>query len=123
MDHGRKSNAGRPERTSVTPGKRPDGRPHSADFLDEELRNDWWNQDFLALMGRRLRLEECHTVLDCGCGRGHWSRALAGTLPPDAVIVGVDKESAWIVDAAASSQRADLSHRFRFQQGFVEDLP
>jgi SAM-dependent methyltransferase len=89
----------------------------------EEGRDDWWNRDFLELIGRRLRLELCHSVLDLGCGRGHWSRSLVPLLPPDARIVGIDKEAAWIADADKCRQRAGLSDRVRYQQGLVDRLP
>src|SRR6266851_2897752 len=79
----------------------PADRPHSADFLMEEGRNDWWNRDFLELMGRRLRLDECRRVLDFGCGRGHWSRSLSVALSADAEVVGIDKEAVWVAEAEA----------------------
>jgi ubiquinone/menaquinone biosynthesis C-methylase UbiE len=101
--------------------KRPDAL-HSADFLDEEGRDAWWNADFLELMGRRLRLEACRSVLDCGC-RGHWSRALSVALSSGAEVVGIDREPEWIAEASAAAQSAGQSRRFRFQQGLVEDLP
>lgn len=106
-----------------SPSKNSAERPHSADFLMEEGRNHWWNRDFLELMGRRLRLDACRRVLDVGCGRGHWSRELAVALSPDATIVGIDNEAAWIAEAEAWRQRAGLSDRFRYQRGFVEKLP
>lgn len=89
----------------------------------EEGRDDWWNRDFVELMGRRLRLHECRTVLDCGCGRGHWSRALSHTLPADAEVVGVDREATWIADAEEIARRAALPGCFRYQQASVEELP
>ena len=89
----------------------------------EEGRDDWWNRDFLELMGRRLRLDECRTVLDCGCGRGHWSRALSATLRADAEVVGVDREATWISDAEEIARRGGLSGCFRYQQASVEELP
>jgi SAM-dependent methyltransferase len=101
----------------------PADRPHSADFLMEEGRDDWWNRDFLELMGRRLRLDACRRVLDLGCGRGHWSRSLAVALSADAEVVGIDKEAVWVAEAEACRQRAGLSGRFRYKQGFVDDLP
>lgn len=100
-----------------------DQRPHSADFLLDEGRDDWWNGDFLELMGRRLRLDACRSVLDCGCGRGHWSRALSPVLPSGSEIVGIDREAEWIADAGAIADQAGLSGRIRYEQGSVEQLP
>lgn len=96
--------------------------PHSADALAEASRDHWWNRDFLELMGRRLRLGECRRVLDAGCGRGHWGRALSAALPSDASILGVDREAAWVSDARDIAQRLGLEGRFRYRQGDVEAL-
>lgn len=104
------------------PPEDPADRPHSADFLREEGRDNWWNRDFLELMGRRLRLDVCRRVLDLGCGRGHWSRSLSVALPAEAQVVGIDKEPAWIAEAEACRREMGLSDRFRYQQGFVEKL-
>src|ERR1043166_4280041 len=98
----------------------PADRPHSADFLMEEGRDNWWNRDFLELMGRRLRLDVCRRVLDLGCGRGHWSRSLSVALSADAQVLGIDKEAAWVVEAEACRQAFGLSDRFCYRQGFVE---
>ena len=40
--------------------------------FDGEWRDIWWNQDFLELMARRCRVENVSSVLDVGCGAGHW---------------------------------------------------
>ena len=46
---------------------------HSADYFGEQ-RDSWWNQDILALLGQRWGLEKVNTVLDVGCGLGHWGQ-------------------------------------------------
>lgn len=94
-----------------------DPTPHSAPYLDDH-RNFWWNRDFLELMARRLELAQVRTVLDVGCGLGHWGRALSGVLAADAHITGVDQEQAWIAQAGGAE-----SARCRYVQGRAEALP
>ncbi|MFZ4398162.1 MAG: hypothetical protein ACOYOU_21315, partial [Kiritimatiellia bacterium] len=36
---------------------------HSEEYFKED-RDFWWNHDFLELMARRLRLDECRSLLD-----------------------------------------------------------
>jgi 2-polyprenyl-3-methyl-5-hydroxy-6-metoxy-1,4-benzoquinol methylase len=51
-------------------------KPHSADYFGA-TRDFWWNHDFLELMSARWRLAAVRSVLDVGCGVGHWGRCLA----------------------------------------------
>jgi SAM-dependent methyltransferase len=44
-------------------------------------------------------------------------------LSADAEVVGIDKEAVWVAEAEDWRRRAGLSDRFRYQQGFVDDLP
>src|SRR5689334_22752969 len=71
--------------------------PHSEDWFGDE-RDHWWNQDFLALMARRWRLDRVKRVLDVGCGQGHWGRALLPHLPR-ASLTGIDPEPEWVTRA------------------------
>src|SRR5262249_42805541 len=74
----------------------PDQRqPHSAEFFND-MREFWWNLDFLQLMAQRLDLARVASMLDVGCGVGHWGRALAQVLPATAQITGVDFEEKWV---------------------------
>ena len=57
-------------------------KPHSAEYFGE-YRDFWWNSDFLKLMANRLQLDQAKTVLDVGCGIGHWGQILAPVLPKD----------------------------------------
>lgn len=95
---------------------------HSAAYFGE-ARDHWWNPDFLALMAKRWDLAKAQTVLDVGCGVGHWSRTLAPFLPPDASIVGIDREPDWVEEASRRASRVDGSRSFRFLQGLAERLP
>lgn len=102
----------------------PDGdkRPHSAEFFND-MRDHWWSPDFLGLMGRRLGFESVSSVLDVGCGVGHWGRALAAALPSHARITGVDREEEWVRGAAARAERAGLGDRSTFVRGDAAALP
>jgi SAM-dependent methyltransferase len=94
-------------------------KPHSAEYLND-LRDYWWNADFLALMGERLDFKDISTVLDVGAGVGHWGRALAPHLPAHATLIGIDREPQWVEEAARRAQKAGLP--FRYQLGDVLHL-
>ena len=97
-------------------------KPHSAEYFGES-RNHWWNEDFLQLIGERLQLHRAKSVLDVGCGVGHWGRALAPVLSEDARVLGVDREPRWVSEAAARAEAVGLGERFRYQQGDATSLP
>lgn len=90
---------------------------HSEAFLDD-LRDSWWNGDYLQLVARRLDLGRVREALDVGAGQGHWTRLVAGLLSPEANIVGVEREPDWVAEA---SRRARPNQRFL--QGSAERLP
>src|ERR1700722_14345442 len=94
---------------------------HSALYFDDQ-RDHWWNRDFLELMGQRLRFDNVHKLLDVGCGMGHWGRALAQALPPDAQVIGIDREPIWIEEARAHTRAAGGADRFDFQVGRADAL-
>jgi ubiquinone/menaquinone biosynthesis C-methylase UbiE len=97
-------------------------RPHSAEFFNE-MRDFWWNLDFLQLMAVRLDFARVTSVLDVGCGLGHWGRALAQVLPASARITGVDREDEWVRGAAQRADRAGLAARCEFFKGDAMALP
>jgi len=71
---------------------------HSAAFFDDQ-RDYWWNEDFLRLVVERLGLGPVRSVLDVGCGLGHWSRVLSRVLPAVMELTGIDPEEAWVRQA------------------------
>ncbi len=96
-------------------------KPHSADYFGD-ARDFWWNRDFLELMARRWELSRVKSVLDVGCGVGHWGRCLASLLPSECALTGIDREPQWVEEAAKRS--AVLGNRpVSFVQGDVERLP
>jgi len=97
-------------------------QPHSAEFFND-MREFWWNPDFLRLMGERLGFASITNVLDVGCGVGHWGRVLAEVLPAHAQLTGVDPEAQWVRGAALRAERAGLAARCTFTQGDAMALP
>jgi ubiquinone/menaquinone biosynthesis C-methylase UbiE len=97
-------------------------KPHSWEYFGE-ARDFWWNPDFLELMAARLRFDRVETVLDAGCGIGHWGQLLAGVLPPQAQVIGVDPEERSLARARERAIQFNLAGRFQYQQGDVTALP
>lgn len=80
-------------------------RPHSEEWFGDQ-RDHWWNADFLDLMARRWDLRSVRSLLDVGCGIGHWSRLLFPRLGAGATLVGIDREPRWVAEASAQFRRA-----------------
>jgi ubiquinone/menaquinone biosynthesis C-methylase UbiE len=97
-------------------------KPHSWEYFGE-ARDFWWNLDFLELMAARLKFDQVRTVLDAGCGIGHWGQLLARVLPPHAQFVGIDPEPLSLARARERAIQFDVADRFRYQQGDVTALP
>lgn len=99
------------------------GRPeHSAEHFGD-TRDHWWNADFLRLLAARWRLHEARDVLDVGCGVGHWGALLAGLLPRDARLTGLDREAGWIAEARARAPSRGLEGRATYVEGDLRQLP
>lgn len=95
---------------------------HSAAYFGE-TRDYWWNADFLELLAHRWRLAEARSVLDVGCGAGHWGRTLGRFVAEDAHIVGVDREAGWVEAAQRAATERGIDHIFEYRQGIAESLP
>jgi 2-polyprenyl-3-methyl-5-hydroxy-6-metoxy-1,4-benzoquinol methylase len=96
-------------------------KPHSAEYFGDQ-RDFWWNPDFVALMAKRWSLSSARSILDAGCGVGHWGRVLAPHLSPEASVIGLDREAEWVEKAAETAKDKELS-RFSYRQGDVNALP
>lgn len=96
--------------------------PHSGHYFGDQ-RDLWWNYDFVELMAKRWELASVEQVLDVGCGIGHWGFTLAPFLNPEAQIMGVDPEAAWIEKATQRAQEKGMNQRCHFQMGKAEQLP
>ncbi len=95
---------------------------HSQDYMNEQ-RNFWWNVDFLELMAKRWQFSKVRSVLDVGCGLGHWGQLLANVLPSDCQFTGVDRDVEWTVRAKERVRQKGLGDRFSYHPGHAEALP
>lgn len=88
-----------------------------------DWRDLWWNEDYLALCARRLELGHVGRALDVGCGAGHWGQRLLPHLAPDARLVGVDREPAFLRLAAARAAERGIAERVELRAATAEALP
>jgi SAM-dependent methyltransferase len=100
----------------------PTKKPHSAEYFGDQ-RDHWWNQDFMGLMAKRLGLGEVHKALEVGSGVGHFGRVLLPHLAPEAQLFGIDREEAWVKEAAARAERLGLGARLRYRLGDANKIP
>lgn len=96
--------------------------PHSTDYFGSQ-RDFWWNQDYLELLARRWRLERVESVVDVGAGLGHWGVLLTSVLPPQASVVGVERDARSIEQARQRARDLGLSERCSYLQGVAGELP
>jgi SAM-dependent methyltransferase len=95
---------------------------HSAEHFGD-TRDHWWNVDFLRLMANRWKLDAVRSVLDVGCGIGHWGMLLASVMPENVHVTGIDREPSWVQHANERAATRGLGGRFVFQQGEAQRLP
>lgn len=95
---------------------------HSAEYFGK-TRNYWWNNDFLELMAKRWNLAQVQNVLDVGCGIGHWGFVLSNFLPTTARLIGIDRESEWILKATEIAKHCELNSRYSYQFGDANQIP
>jgi SAM-dependent methyltransferase len=73
-------------------------------------------------MVARLGLGAVRSVLDVGCGLGHWSRELAQVLPQVTEITGVDPDASWVKQARLTDGEESAA-KASVVQGRGENLP
>ena len=71
-----------------------ENKGHSESYFGD-YRDFWWNPSFIELTAKRLELFKHTSMLDVGCGQGHWTRILAPFLSPHAKITAVDSDKRW----------------------------
>ncbi len=97
-------------------------KPHSTEYFGD-YRDYWWNRDFLELMAKRLHLDNFTTVLDVGCGIGHWGQLLSTVMPASTTFTGVDRETASILEATIKATELGVGKRFTYVPGDANKLP
>ena len=96
---------------------------HSEDYFGD-YRNFWWNKGFLELTAKRLKLQKIHSMLDVGCGQGHWTRILAPFLHSHASITAVDNDPRWFLENTELTNIFKQSHHpFQLLKGEADSLP
>lgn len=96
---------------------------HSEQYLKAEARDFWWNFDFLELIARRWSLRSVSSVLDVGCGLGHWGQTLLPHLGPEVSLTGVEREPTWVRAATARARARGFADRVRYVEGVAEQIP
>ncbi|MCF4102064.1 methyltransferase domain-containing protein [Gillisia sp. M10.2A] len=96
---------------------------HSEEYFGD-YRDFWWNKAFLDLTAQRLDLEKCTSMLDVGCGQGHWTRILAPYLAPASEITAVDNDIQWFSESTdLSTYFSTTGHNFNLLKGDAQNLP
>jgi ubiquinone/menaquinone biosynthesis C-methylase UbiE len=95
---------------------------HSEIYFNE-LRDYWWNQDFLQLMAQRWDFKNVESILDVGCGQGHWGRLLLKLSERPMTLHGVDSEPKWIEVAREKAAPFSPKHQLHYQMARAEKLP
>jgi SAM-dependent methyltransferase len=88
-----------------------------------DWRDCWWNQDYLELLARRVRLAERAHLLDVGCGVGHWGQRLLALAGPETTLTGVDREAAFLDQAKERAAARGQERRSVYLPATVESLP
>lgn len=102
----------------------PTTESHSEDVLTE-VREYWWNEDFLELTARRLNFKNCHNVADIGCGTGTMTFALSRYFSPETTLNGLDADKRHIRKAIQRSRKENRAtgQVFRFIEGDAASIP
>jgi ubiquinone/menaquinone biosynthesis C-methylase UbiE len=82
-----------------------------------DWRDTWRDDDFLQMMAKKWRVENVRSVLDVGCGVGHWGQQLMPLLHAETTLLGVDAEPAWMGKAAHRATSRGLGGRARYEVG------
>ena len=96
---------------------------HKLTGFEGDWRDTWWNDAFLALMAAQWGLGQVQSILDVGCGVGHWGQRLMRHTSGGAILHGVDAEEAWVEGARERAVTLGLEGRAHFQTGTAESLP
>lgn len=96
---------------------------HSENYFGD-YRDFWWNKAFLDLTAKRLEISKHSSLLDVGCGQGHWTRIIAQYLNKNSDITAVDSDPRWYsenLELQEALQNLEMS--FSLKKGDAQDLP
>ena len=100
-----------------------DTKGHSEEYFGD-FRDFWYNQDFLELMAKRWELENVQSLLDVGCGQGHWTRIVSQFLAKGAKVTAVDADPKWAQeDNRINKFFVEKEIGFKIKQADVLELP
>ncbi|TVZ25646.1 methyltransferase family protein [Gillisia sp. Hel_I_86] len=96
---------------------------HSESYFGD-YRDFWWNPTFIELTAKRLELGKHNSMLDVGCGQGHWTQILAPLLAPKAKIIAVDNDKRWYSKNEELERLFKKSNNpFTLTKGNAQQLP
>jgi ubiquinone/menaquinone biosynthesis C-methylase UbiE len=91
--------------------------------FDGKWRETWWHHDFLELIATRAGFKGASSLLDVGCGVGHWGRTLAPILDhPETLIAGIDIEEDFVRRSRELGSAFGL-RRMDYRVGAAEAIP
>ena len=95
--------------------------------FDCDWRDTWWNEDFLRFVLERWSKRPggpvVDTLLDIGCGAGHWGRLIARVLPGSPRLLGIDREAHFVELATEQARSHGIADRCEYRQATAEALP
>src|SRR5262245_39909967 len=94
---------------------------HSAEYFGDH-RDFWWREEQIRAAAAEWGGESIRSVLDVGCGVGHWGRLLGRALPA-ARFTGIDREPLWVEKAAEKAALLGLTERFTYRMAEAQSLP
>ncbi len=96
---------------------------HSENFFGD-YRDFWWNQGFLDLTAQRLELHRHTSMLDVGCGNGHWTRIMAACIDPNAQITAIDSDLRWYAENKELKEHfSNKGISFNLGEGNAQKIP
>ena len=91
--------------------------------FDGDWRDTWWRTDFLRFVLDRWGASSATSMLDVGCGAGHWGRGLLRALPECQRLAGIDIEPSFAELASERAAAVGIGDRCEYRQGRAEAIP
>lgn len=94
---------------------------HSAEYFGDH-RDHWWRDEQIQAAAAEWGAASVGSILDVGCGVGHWGRLIGRALPA-ARVTGIDREPLWVEKAGERAAALGATDRFNYQVASAEALP